>query len=162
MDDDVAIVQQNPLGLALTLRPERFDPRHFIESLFDVLRERLDMRTRDSRGYDKDVRQDEHFLNIEQNNVGPFSCEDGVSGHPGQFHALLYDDSSIVGWVFHPIRSSRLCVEVVVVNVAVHSIGDQKAERPVGSDHLANLGAAYLQHCHIKEDSDRQNLGDES
>src|SRR5690606_37663012 len=99
VDDDVSVVDENPFRLAGPLDTEGLDLESLGELLLDVLGQRLDVWAGGAGGDDENVSQEELTGHIEQQDVGPLLGEDGVCRHPGHFDTVLYDDSSVSGWI---------------------------------------------------------------
>jgi hypothetical protein len=103
VDDDVAVIEEDPFGLRFAFVAKRFQVEVFAETFFDSLGECLDMRSGGPGCDNEHIGQNKEVFNIKQDDVIALLGEDGIGGSSSQVFTSLFDGSLLSNDLPHHI-----------------------------------------------------------
>lgn len=103
VDDDVAVIEEDPLRLGFALIAKRFQVEVFAKALLNSLGEGLDMRPGGPGCDNEHIGQNKEIFDIEKHDVVALFGEDGIGGPSSQVFTSLFDGSLLSNDLFHHI-----------------------------------------------------------
>ena len=98
VDDDVAVVEQHPLGVIFALPPEWFSAVE-TQRLLHPVDERLHLAASVPRGDHEDVGDDEELVHVEQDDIDSLLLVEGNRGSSGEGLSLCSDGDDCLSTV---------------------------------------------------------------
>ena len=103
VDDDVAVIEEDPLRLGFAFVAQRLQVEVFAETLLDALGESLDVGSGGPGCDNEHVGQTKEVFDIEKDDVIALLGEYGIGGPPSQVFASLFDGSLLSNDLPHHI-----------------------------------------------------------
>ena len=150
VDDDVAVIEEDPFGLRFAFVAQRFQVEVFAETFFDAFGEGLDMRSGGPGCDNEHIGQNKEVFDIKQDDVIAFLGEDGICGSSSQVFTSLFDGSLLSNDLPHHIACFGLRVQIIGGYVVDDAFRHQETERSPLPCHCSNHGATYVESGHLE------------